>query len=337
MPSNSSKEIDPTSSPAKFKKTEYSEGYFETDGTLVMNPFNERQLKDWERFNLICGSKLFGKGQKLFLPTDEKPGFKLIFGRNADTCDVVIDTDIVGNYAQREDAVSRQHFSIQKNQNGEWEITDLGSTNGLMSADVNNPDSEFNYRIPLKPYVLEDGNILLIGGGPGVAGRLIGFVYHEMPGSDPFLTKFNATSASDLAIVRGIYQQNPELLGKISNEDLAGEVKRVVSERGQFLGSSYLKLKSPETSQTNENYYHQSHQYFSLVLTTAKELGDKYYQGNWFMALSEIADWLLGEAETIGLKQNVDSDLSEIRKATKYLELANYLNDLYLEFGFESR
>lgn len=84
-----------------FKITSYTDGYYESNGDRIELPFSQEQIKEWDHFNTILEGKGFGKGQKLILPSEAKSGYKLIFGRQTQLCDVIVDTDITGNYTER--------------------------------------------------------------------------------------------------------------------------------------------------------------------------------------------------------------------------------------------
>ena len=101
----------------KFQILDYDSGFFEPSGKQIEFPLSKEGLVDWNSFNGRSESKLFGLGQKLLLPDNSIIGQRILFGREAGIVDVVIDTDIVGEYAQREQGVSRQHFELSRSEN----------------------------------------------------------------------------------------------------------------------------------------------------------------------------------------------------------------------------
>ena len=76
-------------------------------------------------------------------------------------------------------AVSRRHFEIKKSDDGKWVAAYLGSKNGVDCFRQEGGSKSVNLKEALEPWILKDGDMLLIGGGPGTEGRLIGFRFFE--------------------------------------------------------------------------------------------------------------------------------------------------------------
>lgn len=332
------KEVMDNPNTPKFKKSEYSDGYFNPNGDLTENPFDAHQLEDWNGMNSRTENKLFGKGQKLSLPTDKDAGFRITFGRNSNTCDVVIDMDITGDYAERELAVSRNHFEIQKRTDGKWEVADLGSTNGVECSSVDKNVKSVNLKNTNEPWVLKDGDMLIIGGGPGTAGRLIGFRYYEKQGAEPCLIKFNATSVDDLASASGLYDSRPELLGKVSTESGSEKNQQEINEKGEHileLHKEVIELQKGGREKMKE-FNDKSYSLQLTILETSKDLGDRFYQGDWSIAAGDLGGWAYQKGNAI-IKNSDGGEPNDqdAQKAIEYLQLSTQLMELASRYRFQ--
>lgn len=332
------KEVMDNQNTPKFKKSEYSEGYFNPNGDLTENPFDAHQLEDWNQMNSLLENKLFGKGQKLSLPTDKDAGFRITFGRNSNTCDVVIDMDITGDYAERELAVSRNHFEIQKRVDGKWEVADLGSTNGVECSSVDKNVKSVNLKNSDEPWVLKDGDMLIIGGGPGVAGRLIGFRYYETQGTEPCLIKFNTTSVDDLASASGLYDRRPELLGKVSTESASEKNQQEINEKGEHILELYKEVNELQKGgkENMKEFHDKSYSFELTILEISKDLGDRVYQGDWPIAVGELGGWAFKKGNAI--IKNGDGgepNAQDAQKAIEYLQLSTQLMELASRYRFQ--
>ncbi len=319
----------------KFNKSDYSFGYFEPNGELIENPFDAKQLGDWDRMNDLNEGKLFGKGQKLTLPNLKDGGFKLVFGRDKNTCDLVIDMDITGDFAEREMAVSRRHFEIQKRRDGKWEVADLGSTNGVDCSREESGVKSVNLKNDTEPWVLKNGDTIVVGGGPGTAGRIIGFRYYEPEGGEPYLVKFNATSVDELATASGLYNQRPDLLGKLPTESLSEEVQKQVEEKGENLVALHLELDELQKSGEKTKYYEKSYLLNTSILAVVKDLGDRFYQGDWAIAAGEIGSWAYKKGDELIKEKGEGISEDEYNKVKTYLTLSSQLMELSVNYVYK--
>lgn len=231
-------------------------------------------------------------------------------------------------------AVSRRHFEIQKRDDGKWEAADLGSKNGVDCFRQEGGSKSVNLKEALEPWILKDGDMLLIGGGPGTEGRLIGFRFYEK-GGESFLIKFNATSVDELATAGGLYNQRPELIGKIRGESVTTEVQQEVKSKGSELVSMFDEMSRLQSGDNQKQFLEAGMSLQSKILEVARDMGSRFYQGDWAMALSEIGSWAFKEGNSI-IKNKDGEDLTEsdAKKAMPYLKVASQLMELSSNYRY---
>jgi hypothetical protein len=305
-----------------FQIHDYDYGFFDPSGNRIDTPLSERGLKDWEQINSEFDYKLFGIGQKLQLPDSPNPGQRILFGRDSNTVDVVIDSDVIDDYVRREQGVSRQQFEILNSSDGRWEIQDLGSTNGTL---IFKKDTTIDLKKRLEPYYLQDGDTIIVGGSSGLYGRLIGFRYHDSPDEKPYLIKFNAKSADEIASGTGIYKSRPDLLGKLPEKDVKGPIKEIENYGMELVGMQLevLDLRGKDRNKFNKR----SLEYQRRQLDIFERLGRLHYQGDWGIAASEVGQW--AHEKGVKMLEETKGDKKVNSKIAKgYLALATNAMEL---------
>jgi pSer/pThr/pTyr-binding forkhead associated (FHA) protein len=295
----------------------YDSGFFDPTGKKIDIPFSERGLEDWERTNQNSENKMFGIGQKLLLPENPSPGLRILFGRDGEKVDVVIDWDLVDNFARGEMGVSRQHFELDSTTDGKWEIQDMGSTNG---THIFSSNKSIELKEVEEPHVLQDGDSIIVGGGPGIQARLIGIRYFEKEGESPYLVKFNAKSADDIASAIGLYERRPELIGGMPGE-AENVTEKAVGKAGNELVRMQISLMYLR-DKDEKIFNKQSMAFERRRLDLLEELGETHYQGAWGLAAMELGDWAYQKGtrmmEDVRAGKDVDLELTK-----GYLTLAS--------------
>ncbi len=318
----------------QFEITSYSDGYFAPNGDKVEFPYDQDQLNDWNYMNKLFGNKCIGSGQKLILPNEATSGYRIICGRNQNTCDVVIDSDIIGRFTQGEQAVSRTHFDIQKRTDGKWEISDLGSTNGVSCQREGSDSKLTELKETTEPWVLKDGDMFFVGGGPTTSSRFIGFRFYEPPHNESFLVKFNATSLDDLLLASGEYDRNPSLIGKISTESATDKVNKAVEESGNALVSLNLDIQGLKDGDNKLEFTEKALSFQFKILETVKELGNHFYEGDWTVAAADIGSSAFEKGDKIIKDKGDEITKEEANKVRSYLDISSQLMDFASKYSY---
>lgn len=184
-----------------FEVSSYREGFYRPNGSFSSDPlFNEGTILKWEEVNsLQLQSKGWGVGQALFFRN--RP---LIFGRNAEKVDVVIDRDpSVTGEISNEMHVSGVHFALVpilstgSNSLTGLVIKDLGSTNGTY---VYEGSSEPTKLIANLSHFLMSGDLVTFCDNPKPEGyhpATLGFRVCSDDKKGLLLVKFNLKNRRD--------------------------------------------------------------------------------------------------------------------------------------------
>lgn len=186
----------------RYEISSYREGFYQpNNGVLSPEPlFAPHVISKWEEFNNVSlGGKGWGVGQALFF----KDG-PLVFGRNAEMVDIVIDRDpTVAGEISSQQFVSGVHFEITPKFRGpsygptELVIKDLGSTNGTYLYEDETGSTRLIER--LSHFLVLDDCVTFCD-NPMVAGLhppTLGFRVCRDAQKGFFLVKFNFTDRQD--------------------------------------------------------------------------------------------------------------------------------------------